>query len=170
MSPLAIVLIKAGTEYSMDTCGSTKMSSRKRKDAGEAETGPAAKRQKAAAAASTEADPSSAQPARRGAAHHAPSVQNIVADPLTLTSLEYWAQGAQQKKPFDPAVVENIFKKELDTNKLDLSRVMLLELSFYLEKYPFKSPGNPHRIIFPALSTFLIFPPKVVSPLLSLNV
>jgi hypothetical protein len=114
------------------------MSSRKRKEVNEAGNGPAAKRQKP----TEQSDPASAQPARRGAAHHAPSVQNIVSDPLTHLSLQYWAPGSEQKKPFDAKIVEQIFQKELDPQKMDLSRIMLLEVGFYLEKYvQFRRPS-----------------------------
>lgn len=105
------------------------MSSRKRKEA-DGGAGPKAKRQKPV----EEAAPTKG---RKAGAHHAPSVQNIVTDPLTMLSLQYWAQGAQEKAAFDPKIVDQIFETELNPQKLDLSRVMLLELSFYLEKYVF---------------------------------
>ena len=61
-----------------------------------------------------------------------PTVKDIITDKLTLLGLEYWAD--EQKKPFEPKVVEDIygdiFTKEQHYN---LPSIMLLELSHYLE-------------------------------------
>jgi len=62
-----------------------------------------------------------------------PTVEEIVRDRLTQLSLQYWAGGADQK-PFDPQVVEDIYAQEL-TVPLASQRIMLLELSHYLEAY-----------------------------------
>lgn len=93
---------------------------------------------------------------------HAPTVREIVQDRLTQLSLEYWAPGSTgAKKPYDPKVrflqarccccnccsdtftfnepsterqvVEQIYAEELQT--INLNRLMLLELSQYLEEY-----------------------------------
>ena len=101
-------------------------------DDDEAEQSPAAKRPK------TEEEQQSSTPAvayvpRRviPGVHHAPSVREIVSDKLTQISVEYW--GANVK--FDAKVVEDIYNEHLAPADYNLSRIMLLELSHYLEKY-----------------------------------
>lgn len=59
------------------------------------------------------------------------TVQEIISDELTSLSLQYWA--GDEVKPFDPKIIEDIYTKELKPN--DLQRMMLLEVSHYLEKY-----------------------------------
>jgi len=69
-------------------------------------------------------------------AHHAPTVRQIIGDALTQLSLDYWAPKSTRKlKPFDAQIVEDIYYKELGPKSYSISRVMLLELSLYLEKY-----------------------------------
>jgi hypothetical protein len=63
----------------------------------------------------------------------APTVEEIVRDRLTQLSLQYWA-GAPDQLPFDPEVVEDIFTQELAAPH-PFPRIMLLELSHYLESY-----------------------------------
>lgn len=75
--------------------------------------------------------------------YNAPTVKDILEDALTKVSLEYWAPGSQQKKPFDPAVVTKIYNDEIGAEAASTSRLMLLELSFYLEKYVWSSPALP---------------------------
>jgi hypothetical protein len=82
---------------------------------------------------------SSSTTARQASTFHAPSVQDILDDALTKISLEYWAPGAQNKKDFDPAVIDKIFNDEIGPQTSTSSRLMLLELSFYLEKYDHSS-------------------------------
>jgi len=65
-------------------------------------------------------------------APHAPTVKEIVGDRLTALSLEHWGAGGGK---FDAALVERLYRDELCTPERDFaSRVMLLELSRYLEK------------------------------------
>ena len=62
-------------------------------------------------------------------------VHEIVSDPLTLISLDYWAPNSpKNQKPFNKDLIEKIFNEEIVAKNYDLSRIMLLELSFYLEK------------------------------------
>jgi hypothetical protein len=68
--------------------------------------------------------------------HFAPTVSEIITDPLTQISLEYWAPNSpKQLKPFDPQIIEMIYKQELVEKSYNVSRIMLLELSRYLEQY-----------------------------------
>eukprot|EP01116_Phalansterium_solitarium_P021731 TRINITY_DN6889_c0_g2_i1.p1 TRINITY_DN6889_c0_g2~~TRINITY_DN6889_c0_g2_i1.p1 ORF type:complete len:1438 (-),score=611.74 TRINITY_DN6889_c0_g2_i1:257-4549(-) len=73
----------------------------------------------------------------------APTVSEIISDNLTATSLAYWAplgsdvqQLASKRKPFDAQIIEDIYKKEL--LRFNLQRVVLLEVSHYLENYLWK--------------------------------
>lgn len=77
-------------------------------------------------------------PARQTASFNAPSVQDILQDTLTKISLEHWAPGSAKKSTFKPEVVEQIYKDEISAPGATTSRLMLLELSFYLEKYVIK--------------------------------
>ncbi len=79
-----------------------------------------------------------------------PTVKEIVTDRLTQLSLEYWLPGADGKptRPFDPSVVEDIYRDEL--RELALPRIMLLELSHYLEAY--SSPPPQTKKLKPSLS------------------
>lgn len=62
-------------------------------------------------------------------------VHEIVSDPLTQTSLEYWAPNSPKDlKPFDKDLIIKIYKEEIVEKEYNLSRIMLLELSYYLEK------------------------------------
>lgn len=78
---------------------------------------------------------SSAPNASSTSVYNAPTVQNILEDALTKVSLEYWAPGSAKKKDFDPAVVAKIYNEDIGAETATTSRLMLLELSFYLEKY-----------------------------------
>jgi intron-binding protein aquarius len=81
-----------------------------------------------------------------------PTVVEIIADPLTQLSLEYWAPNSpKQLKPFDPQVIETIYNQELAGKSFNVSRIMLLELSRYLEHYlwPNWSPEkSTHAYLF----------------------
>lgn len=59
------------------------------------------------------------------------TVSDILGDELTKLSLEYWA--GPQKKPYSAEIVERVYKTELAGSHFSLSRIMLLELSHYLE-------------------------------------
>ena len=72
---------------------------------------------------------------RSTASFNAPSVQSILQDSLTKISLEYWAPGNAQKKPFSASIIEQIYSEEIGGSEAATSRLVLLELSFYLEKY-----------------------------------
>ena len=61
-----------------------------------------------------------------------PSVSSIEKDNITQLSVRYWAPGAVNLQSFDPSVIEDIFQQEI--SNLNLSRLMLLEVSLYLEK------------------------------------
>eukprot|EP00741_Cyanophora_paradoxa_P007305 tig00001098_g7066.t1 len=74
--------------------------------------------------------PGKAKP-RKGV--HAPTIEELNADPLTQIASESWV-GANAKKPFDKKVVERIYKDE-DLVSMPVTRKMLLEFSTYLESY-----------------------------------
>lgn len=66
------------------------------------------------------------------------SVIDIVNDELTLLSLEHWGTEEARKKPFNNKIVEKLFESELNQSCIspsNLRRVVLLELSRYLEHY-----------------------------------
>jgi hypothetical protein len=72
----------------------------------------------------------------KSAGGHAPAVHQILSDNLTQLSLEYWARNSGKAlRPFDPKIVEDIYFSEINPDNFNLSRIMLLELSFYLEKF-----------------------------------
>jgi len=73
--------------------------------------------------------------ARSTSSFNAPTVQDILEDSLTKISLEYWAPGSQKKKEYSAAIIDQIYKDEIGVPNAPTSRLMLLELSFYLEKY-----------------------------------
>ena len=80
--------------------------------------------------------------ARRGGA--APTVKEILDDELTQLSLKHWApagQGAKKKKTpaFSAKLVKELYTKELQGGP---QRVMLLELSRYLECYLWPNFGE----------------------------
>lgn len=71
------------------------------------------------------------------------TVSDILGDELTKLSLEYWA--GPQKKPYSAEIVDRVYKTELAGSNFSLGRIMLLELSHYLE-------GKPQRTQFSRLS------------------
>lgn len=75
------------------------------------------------------------KPKSYGSSYKAPTVQEILQDPITKLSLKYWSSGSTNKKPFSANIIEKIYKTEIAPEKNDNSRTMLLELSLYLEKY-----------------------------------
>ena len=65
----------------------------------------------------------------------APTAHDIIHDALTPVANDYWAPGAGPYKPFDGAVIESIYCKELQPVGGQIStRTVMLELSSYLEK------------------------------------
>jgi intron-binding protein aquarius len=64
-------------------------------------------------------------------------VKDIIADPITKLSLEYWAPNSPHKhKAFDPKIIEDIYYQQLVAqDDFNTSKIMLLELSLYLENY-----------------------------------
>lgn len=67
--------------------------------------------------------------------HMVPTVQEIVQDSLTPVANAYWATGAEDLKPYNADIIDDIYKNELADKPLVNDRVMLLELSGYLENY-----------------------------------
>lgn len=76
---------------------------------------------------------------RRKTQHGAPTVQEIISDKITHMSLQYWTpvspdQPNKTQKQYDPQIIEEIYSSEIKGTSFHLQRVMLLELSHYLEK------------------------------------
>ena len=64
-----------------------------------------------------------------------PTLGEIESDKLTKLSNEYWAPHTERThKPYDPAVIEDIYNSELN-HRDSQRRIMLLEYSQYLENY-----------------------------------
>lgn len=67
--------------------------------------------------------------------HGAPSVSKIVLDPITSSAMELWPSPDEGVSNFNQEQVESLYQEEIKQKGFDLSRIMLLELSRYLEKY-----------------------------------
>ncbi|XP_030854514.1 RNA helicase aquarius isoform X2 [Strongylocentrotus purpuratus] len=66
----------------------------------------------------------------------APTVQQLNADFLTQLGSRFWAPNSPTPHmPYDPNVIEDVYKKELLKNKFAVRRIMVLEFSQYLENY-----------------------------------
>nr|XP_058954982.1 RNA helicase aquarius-like [Pocillopora verrucosa] len=63
-----------------------------------------------------------------------PTVEQISSDRITKLASQYWAPG-ESKKPFNPQIVDDIYKDEIKGSKFSVKRAMLLEFSQYLENY-----------------------------------
>lgn len=65
-----------------------------------------------------------------------PTVDQIISDRITQLANQYWAPySAGTHLPFDAAIVEDIYFKEILNSKFSIRRVMMLEFSQYLENY-----------------------------------
>ncbi len=66
----------------------------------------------------------------------APTVEQIQSDIITRLANQYWAPYSTiERLPFDPKIIEDVYKNELLGSKFSTKRVMLLEFSQYLENY-----------------------------------
>lgn len=116
---------------------------------------------------------------------HAPTVREILSDELTALSLQHWAS-KEKAENFDAALVEQLFRTELlpalapvaskavvsgsteegagstQAEGGALSRLMLLELSRYLEKCALLSPSL--NLVLSLLSPLTHFPSPYISP------
>ena len=64
------------------------------------------------------------------------TVQQLSTDPITGLGQEFWSPATKgHHKPFDPQVVESVYKKEIKGTNFNSSRIVVLELSQYLESY-----------------------------------
>jgi intron-binding protein aquarius len=68
---------------------------------------------------------------------NAPTIQDIMEDKLTPIANMYWGPG-QSVRPFDAKIIEDIYNQELAHSPIVSPRVVLLELSSYLENYLWK--------------------------------
>ncbi|XP_067030979.1 RNA helicase aquarius-like [Acropora muricata] len=64
----------------------------------------------------------------------APTVEQISSDRLTQLANQYWVPG-EGKKPYQPQIIDDIYRKEIKGSKFAVKRIMLLEFSQYLENY-----------------------------------
>lgn len=64
------------------------------------------------------------------------SLKEIASNKLTQLSLEYWAPSTEKShKPYDPKIIDDIYSAELKDQHAGKKKVVLLELSNYLERY-----------------------------------
>lgn len=64
------------------------------------------------------------------------TVDQISADPITLRAHEYWSPAsAGSHKPYDPSIIKEIYRCEVCGSNFSSRRIVVLELSQYLEKY-----------------------------------
>ncbi|CAH1406700.1 unnamed protein product [Nezara viridula] len=65
-----------------------------------------------------------------------PTVDEIKEDHITQLAADYWAPSTvENQKPFDPEIIEVIYQKEIKGTKFNIRRIMMLEVSQYLERY-----------------------------------
>ncbi|BET02370.1 Aquarius homolog (Mouse) [Nesidiocoris tenuis] len=65
-----------------------------------------------------------------------PTLDEIKVDRITQLAQDYWApHPVKKQKPFDPAIVELIYTQEIKGTKFNVRRIMMLEVSQYLENY-----------------------------------
>jgi hypothetical protein len=100
-------------------------------------TGPLEEGEFKARPAAPSVDDEPAQKRRRGTA---PTVTDILNDPLTPIANAFWAggsgpDGTQGLQPYNAQVIEDIYFNELQDTDINSQRIVLLELSAYLEKY-----------------------------------
>ncbi|KAL1919017.1 uncharacterized protein VTP21DRAFT_2398 [Calcarisporiella thermophila] len=62
---------------------------------------------------------------------HHPTLAEIQSDPISLLAQKKWLK----KMDWNPAVVEQIYKEQLEATKFNTRKVMLLEFNQYLEKF-----------------------------------
>ncbi|XP_069126359.1 LOW QUALITY PROTEIN: RNA helicase aquarius-like [Argopecten irradians] len=64
------------------------------------------------------------------------TVEEIQVDNITQLARQHWSQDALKNgKDFNPQIVEDIYRKELQGNQFSVRRTMMLEFSQYLENY-----------------------------------
>lgn len=73
-----------------------------------------------------------------------PTVKDIISDNLTPIANAFWAPGNKDLKPFNPEIIDEIYEKELQNAPQVNDRIILLELSSYLENYLWKN-FDPER-------------------------
>ncbi|RHZ66997.1 hypothetical protein Glove_303g82 [Diversispora epigaea] len=89
--------------------------------------------------------------ARAGLYH--PTLNEIKEDSISLKAQQYW-----QKKDakWDPEIVDRIYIKELEQNRFETKKLMLLEFSQYLEKYLWPNYDDEKATLEHALSIVLM--------------
>ena len=66
----------------------------------------------------------------------APTMDQIQSDRLTKFANEFWSpQTAKSHSDYNNDIIEDIYKKDLNTAESNIRRVMMLEFSQYLENY-----------------------------------
>ncbi|XP_045466067.1 RNA helicase aquarius [Harmonia axyridis] len=73
----------------------------------------------------------------------APTVEQINADRIMHLATKYWAPHSQEKLPFDPEVIDNIYIEDIRGSNYSTRKIIILEFSQYLENYlwPNYKPG-----------------------------
>ncbi|CAG8741708.1 11114_t:CDS:2, partial [Acaulospora morrowiae] len=70
---------------------------------------------------------------RTGAYH--PTLLEIQKDSISEIARKCWQAKDPASRIWDPKIVENIYRQELEKNRFETKKLMLLEFSQYLEKY-----------------------------------
>ena len=107
------------------------------------------------------------QPQAKRQKFFTPTVQEIVADSLTPLANQYWAPGKENLKAFNPKIVDDIYKNELADKPLINDRVMLLELSSYLENFLWKNFDDDKASFAHVMSIILLVNEKFRQNLLN---
>ncbi|ETN67992.1 aquarius [Anopheles darlingi] len=64
------------------------------------------------------------------------TISQINADEITFLANRYWAPDTvNSHEPYNPQVIENIYRKEICDSRHSLRRIMMLEFSQYLENF-----------------------------------
>ncbi|CAG8455667.1 2479_t:CDS:10 [Acaulospora colombiana] len=69
---------------------------------------------------------------RTGVYH--PTLLEIQGDSISATARQYWQTKDSASREWDPKIVERIYRQELEQNRFETKKLMLLEFSQYLEK------------------------------------
>ena len=76
-----------------------------------------------------------------------PTMDQIQSDRLTKYANEYWSpQTLKKHLDYDPKVIEDVYKVDLNTVESNIRRVMMLEFSQYLENYLWPNFGEDSSI------------------------
>ena len=73
-----------------------------------------------------------------------PTVDQIETDRLTRIANEYWAPfSACAKKPYEPRLIDDIYKREINGTMFNVRRIMLLEYRYVTHDQIMNQSYNP---------------------------